>query len=167
MSDAVETEAGVVFVESAPSEPERDFDQDAPLNAYATDATEDPTHKQYPIQTADELGELLAGVMREHELKVDTSAPNALFLIALDQRVRIINLIQKEMSALIRQIAQVRRPPAPTPQDIYARRDALLERIGDLMVARSKAPEDQQIAIHLSLLERELAGTQCILPDPQ
>lgn len=175
MGDAVETEAGVVFVESAPSEPEADFDQDAPLNEYTPAVDDvlceekcDPTHKQYPVESNDDINTLIARMMSEPDHEIDASAPNAAFLRALDRRVRIVQLLQKDMSDMVVKIARIQRSPAVlTARDIYARRDALLERIGDLLVTRNDAPMDKHAAIHLALLERELAGTTGALADSQ
>jgi len=170
MSDAVETEAGVVFVESAPSEPDADFDQDAPLNERTPceEEKEDPTHKQYPVEPNRDLVEQINRMTNDPHMKLDTSAPNSYYLSALDMRVQLISMLQANMLDMITKISRIQRPPAVlSARDIYARRDALLERIGDLLVARDDAPLDNQTAIHLALLERELANTTAALSDSQ
>lgn len=178
MGDAVERS------ESSPSEPELSYDQDAPLlghteRSYDRDAvlletlacepeTEaDPTHKQYPFRSDVVLDVLIADMLRHPECKVNPASPDAAFLNSLDRRVRILLLLQKEMSDVIVKISRVQRPPPLTTADVYVRRDALLERIAALTVARNRDPTNEQVAMHLKLLEHELADTKRVLSDPQ
>lgn len=178
MTDAVETEAGVVFVESAPSEPEADFDQDAPLNERtpATNVTpfeeekEDPTHKQYPVEPNCNIVEQIDRLTNDPRVKLDTSAPNAHYLSALDLRVRLISMLQADMLDMLTKISRIQRPPAVlSAKDIYARRDDLLRRIGDSIISSNDVPADRQEAVRLRLLEQELeeTGRMCVPPDSQ
>lgn len=172
MGDAIETEAGVVFVESAPSEPEADFDQDAPLNEHMScgEEKEDLTHKQYPVEPDVDIVEQIRRLTDDPRVKLDTSAPNAYYLSALDLRVRLISVLQADMLDMITKISHIQRPPAVlSASDIYARRDDLLRRLGDSIISADNVPEDKQEAVRRMLLERELSetGRMCAPPDSQ